>query len=677
MDIELMYDNLLAEINESHLEESNDLSQGQLFLHNVTSLLIESEELDDFSPISPYRHERLGLQVSGFYLRTDSEQLDLFIVDYCPEKTIQSIPPAESKKLLNRVDKFFKRSLQGKHIEQLEPSSEAFDLAHLIYENKETLCEVRFFLITNRECKVDTVEENEEGDIKTFRHICDINKIHRILSSGAERENIAIDFKSEFGSGIPCLKMPYDENDFCTYMAMIPGDLLAAIYNNYGSRLLEKNVRSFLQLKGKVNKDMRKTIQDEPNLFLAYNNGLTVTVKGIETENENGTLIVTKVDDFQIVNGGQTTACIYHTFKKDKADLSRLVVQAKITQIKNSEITDDLTQAIARYANSQNKVNDADLSSNNSYLVGLEALSQTIWAPAAKGSLKQTKWYFDRARNQYETEQNRQGTPARIKKWKELHPKRQKITKTDFAKFENSWRQNPSTVSRGAQFNFLAHIQDLKNEEKTTPNETDFKHLAAKAILFKKADQIIRQQQYGDFKAQNVTYTIAFLSYKTDFRVNMDRIWLEQDLSPALEEEIKRISELFFSYLMEIAKRGTNVTQYCKKLECWDIFRDRYPQYRVGYELQEELLRGKAISKKRKSTVSDEELVVVENIVNNKKMFTKLKRWHGCSTVFDEDQQKELKDICDSLRYDKTVSYELALSGRKLLEIAMNKGFIP
>jgi hypothetical protein len=61
-------------------------------------------------------------------------------------------------------------------------------------------------------------------------------------------------------------------------------------------------------------------------MFLAFNNGLAATAEEIEIGmSENGGFVVKSVNDFQIVNGGQTTASIYHTLKKDKAEISGIL----------------------------------------------------------------------------------------------------------------------------------------------------------------------------------------------------------------------------------------------------------------------------------------------------------------------------------------------------------------
>jgi hypothetical protein len=94
--------------------------------------------------------------------------------------------------------------------------------------------------------------------------------------------------------------------------------MLADIYNDYRSALLERNVRSFLQFNGKVNKGIRDTLKTAPHRFLPYNNGLSTTASSVVlTGASNGTAHIRSLADFQIVNGGQTTASIAAASRRD------------------------------------------------------------------------------------------------------------------------------------------------------------------------------------------------------------------------------------------------------------------------------------------------------------------------------------------------------------------------
>ena len=102
---------------------------------------------------------------------------------------------------------------------------------------------------------------------------------------------------------------------------------------------------------------MRDTIRKEPQMFLAFNNGLSATAEAVTVEDlPGGGKGLRSIRDLQIVNGGQTTASIYHAVKKDKADVSQLFVQVKLTVLNDPTKMDIVVPYISRYANTQNKV---------------------------------------------------------------------------------------------------------------------------------------------------------------------------------------------------------------------------------------------------------------------------------------------------------------------------------
>lgn len=147
-------------------------------------------------------------------------------------------------------------------------------------------------------------------------------------------------------------------------------------------------MRSFLQFTGKINKGIRKTINEEPHMFLAFNNGIAATADYIELD-ETGRYIK-HIRNLQIVNGGQTTASIFNTAKKDKADISQIYVQVKLSVIEDSEQYADIVSRISQYANTQNKVNDADFTANNPALVEIEKFSRFVLSPVTPENNLQT-----------------------------------------------------------------------------------------------------------------------------------------------------------------------------------------------------------------------------------------------------------------------------------------------
>lgn len=189
--------------------------------------------------------------------------------------------------------------------------------------------------------------------------------------------------------------MKVDDENPCvdTFLAIIPGDILAKIYNQYRSLLLEKNVRAFLHNKSKVNKSIMSTIRNKPEMFFSYNNGISTTASEVELKQTGRVQYITKLRDWQIVNGGQTTASIASA--KD-CDLSKVYVQMKVSVVKDKEKYSEIVKSISKCANSQTGIKPSDFDSGEEYLIKLEKLSNDEIAPISK-----TKWFFERMRGQY------------------------------------------------------------------------------------------------------------------------------------------------------------------------------------------------------------------------------------------------------------------------------------
>jgi AIPR protein len=223
---------------------------------------------------------------------------------------------------------------------------------------------------------------------------------------------------------------------------------------------------------------------------------------------------------------------------------------------------------ISRYANNQNKVSEADFFANDPFHIRIEELSRTIWAPASDGTQRQTRWFYERARGQYADAKNRESTPARQKVFTSTHPTTQKFTKTDLAKFEHTWDRLPHVVSLGAQKNFSRFTLRLTEQGKFEPDDTYFTHLVAKAILFKSTEKIVDREKFGGYRANIVTYTLAYLSFIDEKHVDLNFIWRHQSVSPDLQQTLVIISRKIHKVITN-PPDGRNVTEWCKKESCW------------------------------------------------------------------------------------------------------------
>ncbi|CAM4394358.1 AIPR family protein [Paenibacillus typhae] len=592
-------------ISLSEMEGEENFREDQ-FTRLFMDYLTDFEEIED-SDVFSYRGR--GMQINGYSFSEELDQIVLFVANYSASCPPESVRKSDLDAAIKRCIGFFKRALGGLHT-SLEEASPVFDLAMQLFETKEILTELKIVYMTDGLAKSEVANEVSVNGIPIKVHVWDIERLYRSWSSGQKREAIEIDF-TEHGQAIPCLPMPVEENsDYMTYLAIFPGQVLVSIYGQYGPRLLERNVRSFLQARGNVNKGIRSTIRYEPHMFLAYNNGLSAVAENIELiALDNGTKAIKAVKDLQIVNGGQTTASIYHAYRKDKADMNNLFVQVKLTVILNSSKIDEIVPRISEYANNQNKIQTADFSANDPFHRKVEELSRTIWAPATSGVQRQTRWFYERARGQYMDEKGRASTPAQKKQFDLTHPKHQLFTKTDLAKYENTWNQLPHIVSRGAQKNFN-EFTVINNEQKTSPlpDQNYFERLVAKAILFRRTEKLVQGQKYGGYRANIVTYTLAWLAHATQKKIDIHKIWKEQDISPTLEKAIIHVSGFAHRHIINAPGNG-NVTEWCKKAECWKSFEKC--EIELPDELFEELVE---FEQDRENDDDSEQLRLIDKI---------------------------------------------------------------
>jgi len=595
-------------INASELEGA-EAFRPDAFLHRMIEDLTDLGELDDGEVC---HHAAPGLEVSGYSIIQDDGILDLFVAIHTQIVPPVTVPKADVDRAFRRAVTFLRKALKNYYL-VLEESSPQFDMALSIYELRDSLQRIRILLFTDGLTTVTELpDEQVEGRAVSF-HVWDIRRLYRAVTSGRRYEPIEIDFVSRFGQPLPCLAAGSSSDDYAAYLTIIPGSILADIYGEYGPRLLELNVRSYLQARGKINRGIKATILNTPTRFLAYNNGISITASELELVNlPEGGKAIRRVKDLQIVNGGQTTASIHNAARVDKVDVSQVSVQAKVTVVPEAHLQ-ELVRLISRYANTQNRVNEADFAANDPFHVRLEELSRTVWAPPASGTQRQTRWFYERARGQYQDALAREATPGRQRQFKIVHPLAQKFTKTDLAKFEASWAQRPHEVSLGAEKNFREFTIRLSERGRFDVDQAYFERLVAKAILFRRAEKLVSSHKFGGYRANIVTYSIAYLCNRTESRLDLDEIWHRQDITAATEEALDRICVAVHQSIIS-PPGGKNVTEWCKRGECWVRVRQtdvRLPATLDGDLIPLEAVRGDGVNGEIES-VSDEERELID-----------------------------------------------------------------
>jgi len=543
------------------------------FAEWVLEQLAEHNEADNAEVLN-HRAEHRGrwpaAKLNAWSLSGDGATLDLFVVLFHGKDGVQTIGLPETRRHFNLLLGFLRRARDGFHT-QLKEDHDVFEVARRIHEAKDFLTTVRLFFLTDVVARAEDIEQEKLSGVDLQYVLWDLKKLSQLRVG--QREVIELDFSGKLGGAIPCLAGVEEKREYQTYLAFMPGRMLAEIYGEYGQRLLERNVRAFLQVKGKVNRGLQCTLREEPHRFLAYNNGLCCTAAEVTLAKcKDGQMGLASVKDFQIVNGGQTTASIYHALKRERLDVSEVVVQIKLTVLKEPEQIGELVPLIARYANSQNKVNAADLAANGMFHQQLEELSRTVTAPAITGLQSRTHWYYERARGSYLDDRGRQIPMTRRREWEKQNPTNQKFTKTELAKYEHAWMGTPQLVCLGAEKNFVRFAERMENDGEPPVNLDYFRHTVAKAIFWRTAEKLFDALDLEGYRANTVAYAMAWLACKSGHRIDLNRIWTEQHLSPALCEAVKAVCNVAWEHLTH--QQG-NVNEVSKKVDCWESFRQK------------------------------------------------------------------------------------------------------
>ena len=458
MEIEDYFNVFMEEVREIAIE--NGQRKSNAFLECSLDRIMETGEVDAYEILSVEELDEIKSSVAAYSFDPLFGQFTFFVnlFEEMQLGELKNLTNTDLKSAFQRVQHFLKKVFKSE--DDLSFSMNKNDTYFFIKELKNqwpNTKSVKVVFVTNKPLS-KRYEHSERGVIfgkNIAVGIWDLQRFFEVESSGSEREAIIVKFEDKPLSALEASKA----EDLTSYLVVMPAKKLAEIYGHYKSRILEQNVRSFLQNRSKVNKGMKLTLTENPERFFAYNNGITATAKGIKFSNENKIL---ELENLQIVNGGQTTAQIYNAHK-DGLDLKGVSVQMKLNVITDMEVVDTLVPNIAKFANSQNPVSEADLFSNSPYHQRIEDFSRKIIPPIIEGSARSERWFYERSRGQYLNEQS-DLTSAKKREFQRNYPKPKMITKTDLALVLNAWNIKPNDVSKGAQGNFKIFARSIEME---------------------------------------------------------------------------------------------------------------------------------------------------------------------------------------------------------------------
>jgi hypothetical protein len=569
--------------------ESRGLLKHQAFFENVCEDLVSIGDLSCNYTLAEY--SKIGMEVHGYDYDEERQLLSLIVHHFFQIDEMQTLTLDQIKTKFNRVTTYYEKCL-NKLYDDLEPADDAYSMSYNIYQKMQNkkIDKVRLLVLTDGKATRNLKELPSKtiDGIEIEYRVIDIEYLYKIHSNQSDSSD------NEINVSLPCLRITTNSIDYKSYLTAISGELLADIYERFGQKLFEQNVRTFLQFRGNVNKGIINTIKNCPEKFFAYNNGITATASKIEFDDNHH---ISKIINLQIVNGGQTTSAIYAARKKDKLPLSDLSVQMKISVVKVDEMQNDFVSNVSRFANTQNKVNDSDFFSNSPFHKEMKDFSKRIWVPATGGVQRRTHWFYERVRGEYLNEQA-YFSDARKKTFATEFPKSQFVDKRFISKSEVSWMQKPNVVSKGVEYSFDHFAKErtgVLEKDNLVITEQYFKDVISRVIMFREVEKIVSNSEWYNnaYRAQIVTYSISYLSFlitKKGKYLNFNTIWDKQCLPSSLVRTFKFITKSVNDYLTETPDGYGNISQWCKNEKCWNGLKDES----IYIEIDDTLLVSKA-----------------------------------------------------------------------------------
>ena len=573
--------------------EANATFPQEGFFEYVHAMLGDAGVLDNIE-YCPYVNSRLGIKIDGYSWNELEKVINIICLDYTNERDVVQLLKNETiRKAGERVTRFIAKIGDQNFYDNLATTDPGRAAIDLIAEFIDSAIKFRVILMTDKtlSTRVKKIEMAAISERPTSLEIWDLDRLKLLDGSDSDFEEFNVDL-TPWSRGVKVLPANTSSDGVSTYLGVMPGALLSEIYNEFGQRLLESNVRTFLDFRAGTNRGMRKSLVQEPENFFAYNNGITVTASDIKTQIYDGQIHVTEIENMQIVNGGQTTAAIYFSPREKGSikglngekhykdiDLQKVFVQMKLTVIRDKKASDTMKSNIATFANSQNSIQLSDLVSNHPFHLNIESRSRSQLVPSGADGIP-TKWFYERARGQYNTQRRALAGPQ-IKRFEMEYPKSQVFSKTDMAKYENTWRMKPHTVKKGAQANLKSLGAEIISEFTENPDDFGvnfYKELVSKMILFKSADKAIFTSDWyklsSGLKAETVTYTIALLRnsiMRTNRDINLDLIYQNQSLSSSLLSLIIDTAKDVKANIDDPLFRDgvANTSEFCKSEKGW------------------------------------------------------------------------------------------------------------
>ncbi len=619
--------------------ESRGLMKAKSFFENVCEELIRTGDLTNNYAEAEYLKKGKGIEVYGYDYDEEREILSLLSNQFFQEDEIQTLTKAQMDTKFKRLQAFYKKCVSG-DIDSMEKAFESYAMAYNVNKlsNQNKINKLRLLVLTDGKAtrNLEELPSEKIGDVTVDFRVIDIKYLHKIYLS----ENSGGDF--EINVNLPSLEIETDSDEYKSYLSYMKGSDLVKIYGEFGQKLFEQNVRTFLQFRGNVNKGLKNTIEYNPQMFFAYNNGITATASEVIRDDSGN---IRNIKNFQIVNGAQTTSAIYasSTNKKNPIDVSRVSVQMKLSVVRDKDRQNDFVSKVSEYANTQNKVNKSDFFSNSPFHKEIKKYSQSTWVAAVGGSQRRTHWFYERVRGEYLNEQTYL-TESEKKQFQLENPKKQFIDKKLLGKSENTWLQKPYIVSKGAEFSlnyFADTITDKLEKDNLAITESYFKDGICRIIMFKEVEKMVSKSDWygGGYRANIVTYSISYLSYiieKQNKFLNFDLIWVIQELPQRLFDILEIIAEQIHEDITNPPEGNANVSSWAKKEDCWE----KIQTLDIKVDIDSFLLLDKEESKYNKKEEKKEKKLDTSIEIESFVFKLEKEKWQKLLEYYQKDEMK-------------------------------------
>jgi hypothetical protein len=556
-------------------------------------------------------------------------KVSIIVGEFSSGLEIEYIKNDKIVEIVEQAKNFIYNSLSGFFIKDLNEGRELQEKINKYYKEK-TLDKIEIIFITDQLIEPNNLESKfaiKQYDISGRVYYWDLKKYNDLKRSKSKRIPISINFESKDYKQYQVSYIKQEHKNLNYILAIFPGDLLADLYDDYNTQLLENNVRVFLSANRKANKAIRNTIKEYPLNFFSFNNGISATASNVIIK--NGKII--EIQDFQIVNGGQTTATIHYAKSRDKLSLSNVFVQVKITSINSNDVNySEIVAEISKAANTQSSIRESDFYSNDTLLVNIERLSNKI--PAQDKSGKFIFYYFERMAGQYNVSKNNQG--SLVKSWELARPKEFVFNKIDVARWFNCLFHRPHIAALSAEKQFTLFMDSADRWKNL--KESQFKDLIGFGLLFKRARKLCGTKTNREYPPiisdssvgmATTIYAMSYLDKITDGLIDYHKFYelgskvagsllkserrINSDLDKILEHFIIRTWDQIAAY------GNTSAQEQTKKLECWDYVQNNI---KIDEFIIESLKPYKLHEKREFNLKSDEEVFfeALEYLLSNK-----------------------------------------------------------